>query len=181
MGNLSKKTKEAYAELCLAQETCLSHPSTQAMEPENVALRGWEHVSMLEEKYLKQKSKLHWLKVGDQNNKYFHKGVEERQAQKMIKEVNCRDGHIATSGDDIKEEAEGFFRDFVQFKPTDYEGISIDRLMEIFPRYRDEDHAMLVREVTDEEIKGVIYAMPSDKSPGPDGYTVEFFKKAWSI
>lgn len=119
--------------------------------------------------------------MGDQNNKYFHKGVEKRKAQNMIKEVQCRDGHIVTSGDDIKQEAEGFFRDFLQFTPADYEGISVDRLMEIVPRCRDEDHDMLIREVSEEEIKGVLWAMPTDKSPGPDGFTAEFFKKAWSI
>lgn len=26
------------------------------------------------------------------------------------------------------------------------------------------------------EVKQVIFSMPSNKSPGPDGYTVEFFK-----
>lgn len=136
---------------------------------------------MLEEKYLKQKSKLHWLKVGDRNNKYFHKGVEERKAQNTIREVLCRDGNAATTGDDIKEEAGGLFRDFLQFKPADYEGISTDRLREIFPCCKDEDHEMLLRDVTEEEIKGVLFAMPADKSPGPDGYTAEFFKKAWTI
>lgn len=27
----------------------------------------------------------------------------------------------------------------------------------------------------------VLFAMPSEKSPGPDGYTAEFYKSAWSI
>ena len=30
-------------------------------------------------------------------------------------------------------------------------------------------------------MKEVIFKMPSNKLPGPDGYTVEFFKAAWPI
>lgn len=40
---------------------------------------------------------------------------------------------------------------------------------------------MLIKGVTAEEITKVLFAMPNDKSPGPDGYTTEFFKSAWSI
>ncbi|CAA7032184.1 unnamed protein product [Microthlaspi erraticum] len=180
MGNLSKKAKEAHEELCIAQEQSLLNPTSQNMEAEKIAFRRWENISVVEEKYLKQKSKLHWLKVGDRNNKYFHKGIEERRAHNTIREILCRDGQTATSGDAIKHEAEGFFREFLQYTPADYEGITIDSLQDLLPRCRDEDHAMLVRVVSAEEIKGVLFAMPNDKSPGPDGFTTEFFKKAWS-
>lgn len=83
--------------------------------------------------------------------------------------------------EDIKREAAGFFREFLQHKPIDFEGIEIARLEEIMPRCRNEDHLMLTRPVGIEEIKGVLFAMPNDKSPGPDGYTTEFFKKSWSV
>lgn len=36
-------------------------------------------------------------------------------------------------------------------------------------------------EVTREEIKDVIFHMLGSKSPGPDGYTSEFFKETWEI
>lgn len=40
---------------------------------------------------------------------------------------------------------------------------------------------MLTKEVTEEKIKKVIFSMPSNKSPGPDRYTSEFFKSTWDI
>lgn len=30
-------------------------------------------------------------------------------------------------------------------------------------------------------MRKVIFSMPSDKSPGPDGYTSEFFKESWEV
>ncbi|CAA7053054.1 unnamed protein product [Microthlaspi erraticum] len=154
MGNLTKKAQEAYEDLCMKQERNLQTPTLQNMEEENVAFKRWENVASIEEKYLKQKSKLHWLKVGDRNNKYFHKGVAERVAQNTIREIKSRD---------------------------DFEGLTIASLEEIVPRCREEDHDRFIREVTDDEIKKVLFSMPNDKSQGPDGYTSEFFRKAWSV
>ena len=35
--------------------------------------------------------------------------------------------------------------------------------------------------VTNEEIKYAMFHIGSDKSPGPDGMTAEFYKKYWDI
>ncbi|XP_010422568.1 PREDICTED: uncharacterized protein LOC104707830 [Camelina sativa] len=75
LSNLSKQTKDALEELCRKQETNLASPSVSAMEEEKEAYARWDHVSVLEEKFLKQRSKLHWLQVGDRNNKAFHRAV----------------------------------------------------------------------------------------------------------
>lgn len=37
----------------------------------------------------------------------------------------------------------------------------------------------LTRKVTKEEVYLVIKSMPSNKSPGPDGFTVKFFRAYW--
>ncbi|XP_019089122.1 PREDICTED: uncharacterized protein LOC109125204 [Camelina sativa] len=71
MGDLIKKSKEAYEELCKRQEQTLLFPSPQAMNAETVAYERWERVVSLKEKYLKQRSKLHWLQVGDKTTKLF--------------------------------------------------------------------------------------------------------------
>lgn len=40
---------------------------------------------------------------------------------------------------------------------------------------------MLTGTVSADEIKKVLFSMPNDKSPGPDGYTSEFYKATWEI
>jgi hypothetical protein len=40
---------------------------------------------------------------------------------------------------------------------------------------------MLASDFTESEIKGAINQIPSDKAPGPDGFTGFFFKECWDI
>jgi len=58
----------------------------------------------------------------------------------------------------------------------------VERLQSLLQfRCSEEDQEKLISEVTTEEVKAVTFKMSSNKSPGPDGYTVEFFKPAWPI
>ncbi|GJU23040.1 putative RNA-directed DNA polymerase, eukaryota, reverse transcriptase zinc-binding domain protein, partial [Tanacetum coccineum] len=41
--------------------------------------------------------------------------------------------------------------------------------------------ANMVRNVTNEEIKSVMFDIEDEKAPGPDGFTSVFFKKRWSV
>lgn len=64
-------------------------PSERNSEEEARAYERWDKVSDLEESFLKQKSKVHWLNVGDKNNKVFHRAATVRNIQNSIKEVVC--------------------------------------------------------------------------------------------
>ena len=47
--------------------------------------------------------------------------------------------------------------------------------------YVPRDLSMLEAPFTQEEIKDTITSIPSDKAPGPDGFTGAFFKTCWDI
>ncbi|XP_056858087.1 uncharacterized protein LOC130507391 [Raphanus sativus] len=104
MGNLSLKAKEAYENLCTCQEETIRNPTQGNLDRENSAYAQWDHVARLEEGFLKQKFKLHWLKVGDKNNKVFHRAATTRDIHNSIKEIRCRDGRIVKQPEEIKEE-----------------------------------------------------------------------------
>lgn len=99
-----------------------------------------------------------------------------------IREIQCSDGRICTSQTNIKDEAVRFFQSFLQEKPEDFAGSSVTQIQDLLEfRSSNADHEKLLKEVTEQEIKKVLFSMPRHKSPGPDGYTVEFFKTAWPV
>jgi hypothetical protein len=54
--------------------------------------------------------------------------------------------------------------------------VDIVRMALFFPRFVGEDENIsLIEEVTEEELKEVLHSFQKDKSPGPDGWTIEFF------
>ena len=113
LGELTKKVKEAYLDLCDKQKKLLRNPSHENAQGEMVANERWQRVSGIEEKVLKQRSKLHWLQVGDHNNKAFHNAAKVREVRNGIREIKCPNGRVVSSQDEIKTEAERFFKEFL--------------------------------------------------------------------
>lgn len=182
VGAISIKTKEAYKSLCDLQEKTMANPSSQAVNDEAEAYAKWKRLSDIEESYLRQKAKLHWLKVGDQNNKAFYTAAKLREIRNNIKEIQCDDGRIVDNLEQIKFEAERYFKEFLSLKPNDYVEWSSTELEKILTFRCDEnDKKLLTAEVSKEEIKKVLFAMPANKSPGPDGFNSEFFRESWLI
>lgn len=182
LGDLAKRTREAYNSLCLKQKETLERPNEESIKEEVKAHEKWQRLAEIEEECLKQKSKLHWLDVGDGNNKTFHCAAKVREVRNTIHEILCANGVTVTKEEEIKKEAERFFDEFMSTQPEDYEGATVDYLKDLLGfQCSETDCTNLLREVTKEEVKEVLFKMPGSKAPGPDGYTTEFFKGAWSI
>ena len=182
MGDLPRRTREAHALLCEKQSNTLASPSQQTIAEELSAFTDWQTLSELEEGFLKQKSKLHWMNVGDRNNAYFHKAAQVRKMQDSIREMRGPNNEMLQSSEEIKGEAERFFSEFLNRQPQNFQGMSVDDLRNLMSfRCSENEQHMLTKEVTQEEIHKVLFAMPNNKSPGPDGFTSEFFKATWAI
>lgn len=64
VGELVKRANDAYEDLCNKQTTALLHPNSENFEAEIEASNRWQIIATLEEGFLKQKSKIHWIKEG---------------------------------------------------------------------------------------------------------------------
>ena len=52
----------------------------------------------------------------------------------------------------------------------------------MFPRFvEEEDNLALMEEVFEGELKDVLQSFQKDKSPGPDGWTIEFFLELFEV
>lgn len=70
-----------------------------------------------------------------------------------------------------------YFSDFLAEQLDDYDGATTEALEQLLKiKCSEGNKAKLVHEVTTEEIRKVLFDMPANKSPGPDGFNTEFFK-----
>jgi hypothetical protein len=59
---------------------------------------------------------------------------------------------------------------------------AIHRILRHIPRVVTMDHNLnLNKPISPEEVDQVIQEMPNGKAPGPDGFTVDFFKACWDV
>lgn len=77
--------------------------------------------------------------------------------------------------DDIKSHAANYFQCILGSTDLPSSPASTEDLRSLIPfRCTDLQQNYLKREVTAAEIKATLFSMPLNKSPGPDGYSVEF-------
>lgn len=103
-------------------------------------------------------------------------------AKNAIKQLVKDSGETLTDLDSIKAEVVNHLQSFLQTAFTNTRGITGEELSELIPyRVSNSMAGNLVRDVTSSVIMAVLQSMPANKTPGPDGYTAEFFIAAWSV
>lgn len=58
---------------------------------------------------LRQRAKIKWLRVGDDNNAYFHASLRAKQKQNTMKNIYRWDGTLVTTHKNLKKEVLDFY------------------------------------------------------------------------
>eukprot|EP00253_Pinus_taeda_P030204 PITA_30204 len=121
------------------------------------------------------RSRAIWLLEGDANTKFYHKFANGRKAINTIWELMDENGHPITSQRNLANFATGHFRGIYKAR-ADVNILEIMRIIELFPSFvNQEDSEELMKEVTMAELEATLKWFKRDKSPGPDGWTIEFY------
>ncbi|KAL0415832.1 UNVERIFIED_CONTAM: hypothetical protein Slati_3415100 [Sesamum latifolium] len=100
-------------------------------DPENVVIRGSLgdlrrkaiFLAEAERQFYYQKAKIHFLKMGDRNTKFFHDMVKQNAARSSILAITKSDGTVVTSAADIGHEFVAYYTSLlgteVQTLPVD--------------------------------------------------------------
>lgn len=126
-----------------------------------------------------QRSHLNWLLNGDQNTAFFHNMVRVRNHFNSINSVIDSNGSCCSDRNDIEDAFFQFYTNLwtetVDRNPFE---IAIDLPYDL-PQVTADDGILLTRDVSREEIYFALFNLPLGKSPGPDGFSVEFFRFFW--
>lgn len=130
----------------------------------------------LKESILRQKSRQLWFKDRDKNSRYFHNTLKCRRRGNMITAFRGRNGFVEGVAA-VKEELKGHFAKFFNDNRT-------NRPMPAninFKCLNDDNSAWLERPFSEDDIKDAVWDCDGNKSMGPDGYSLEFFKRCWDF
>lgn len=177
-GNLSDKVEKLKVNLLNVQIDLDSDPFNEGLRSEEIScLRLYREAALEEERLFKQRSKVHWLNVGDLNNKFFHKSMQAKQNRNRISSILNEEG-IQLMNEDMNDHFVSFYKKLLGSKDD------CDRMYGLedwCSKVQQNKISDLIKEVSDEEIKLAMFNIGDDKAPGPDGYTSCFFKSAWNV
>ena len=167
--------------LCQAQSAVLNSPSNPMLGENQIScLKNYHDLAVAEEGFLKQKSRVQWLKLGDQNTSFFHKAVKARNARSALKVITMANGCRTGDPVAIKQEAVRHFQGILcSDEPTASRSEYLNRLDGF--RWSPQHMDTLNKAISHKEIKEAIFSIDDSKAPGPNGFSSRFFKAAWGI
>ena len=135
-------------------------------------------LASLERVRLRQRAKVRDLKEGDANSKYIHMKANGRRRKHQIPYL--RDGPRTVSSLENKLRLAREFYSSLMGTPAQVRSFLKLDLLDINSLPPDLASG-LEGPFTENEVKQVIMDMPSDKAPGPDGFSGLFYKVCWDI
>lgn len=121
-----------------------------------------------------------WIDYGDSNTAYFHAQWKIRSSLNSITSIYTEAGMKLIDPNQVEQEFifvfVGLMGDCTKSLPClNTEIVRTGTCLTI------QQQRKLIQEVTKEEILALIKAMPKNKSPGVDGFPIEFFTKNWDL
>jgi len=176
IGHISSQlsmAREIIHQLDIAQDS-------RALQPDELWLRNnlKKHslaLASLMRTIARSRSRIGWLKEGDANTRLFHMHARHRKRKNFIARLKAGD-HIVTAHEEKEAEIFEFYSNLIGTACDRERTINLEALN--IPEY---DLEALDIPFTEEEVWRTIKHLPTDKAPGPDGFTGKFYKTCWTI
>ncbi|GAA0179363.1 hypothetical protein LIER_42215 [Lithospermum erythrorhizon] len=177
--NISTKLIEKNHELVAVQAEVLNGNLDRVLLSKARSLeKEFAMLSKAERLLFRSKSRATWAKKGDSSTSYFHSCMQMYHIKSRITMIKGVDGCTTSEADEIQKTATDFYKTLFTDSSNEIMELPSDAIVH---RVKEEDKVWLTTSIREYEIENVVVSMKKDKAPGPDGYSVEFYKDTWPI
>ena len=120
------------------------------------------------------RSRVRWMQDGEKGSKYFCNLEKRNFVDKSLGFIEKENGEVISDQKDILNEVKQFYANLYSFK--DVNEIDLKTTLPNAPTLSDENSKLIEGQITFAEAALALKNMKNNKSPGPDGFTVEFYK-----
>ncbi|XP_019264059.1 PREDICTED: uncharacterized protein LOC109241742 [Nicotiana attenuata] len=167
--------------LSVAQAELHKNPlDVELQKEEHQKFQKFKRSSYLAEVYLQQRSKVTWIKLGDDNNRYFFLVIKHRRLQEAIIQLTNKTGDMKTEQEEIAGIFVEYYQELLGTKGR-FRDYAIQSFLKNGKILSITQQLQLVRSYTGPEVKKAMFSINDTKSPGPNGYRSGFYKAAWSV
>ena len=132
-----------------------------------------------EEEGWRLRSCILWLKGGDQNTKLFQNQCRDRQRWNTMREHKNEDGTTIIGQAAISTEVRNFFENLYNDEEYVSQDCMEEMVRDIPALISPEESLQLESPISEEEVKKAIWSLHPDKSLGPNGFPVRFYRMCW--
>ena len=119
------------------------------------------------------RSRVKWITDGDKPTRYFCSLEKRNFTNRSVSFLETTNGDIVDEQTSILREVENFYETL--YKAKNVREINLAETIKMSPKLENKDHDYLEGKITYEEAATILRRMENNKSPGPDGFTTEFF------
>ena len=132
------------------------------------------------------RSKARWLEQGEKPTKYFFNLKKRNYDRRIVKELKDENDQILTNFKDINKRIEDHFSKILNSKIVENENVQRVNFNQfakdvVIPRLTNEEQIEMENDLTMEEIKIVLKLFQRNKTPGEDGFPVEFYEAFFDL
>ena len=131
-------------------------------------------LAALERSRRRQASRINFIKAGDACTRFFHLKMAARKRRKYIASLKNQGGSLVWSNNDKQQVLQEYFENLIGKKVRRQHTLQWQHLQ--INTIQQSTGLELDRPFTEDELDQAVRCLPSEKAPGPDGFTNDFYK-----